>query len=105
PVPRETPRMSTAMAVQSLLQRRTPGFSLEAPFYTSEDIFKLDMEVIFGRHWLQVGVEPDVPEPGDVLVVDVGKTSVLILRDDDMQIRAYHNVCRHRGARLVLQER
>ncbi|MGQ9364941.1 aromatic ring-hydroxylating oxygenase subunit alpha [Azospirillum sp. ST 5-10] len=93
------------MAVQSLLQRRTPGFSLEAPFYTSEDIFKLDMEVIFGRHWLQVGVEPDVPEPGDVLVVDVGKTSVLILRDDDMQIRAYHNVCRHRGARLVLQER
>lgn len=97
--------MSTPIAVQTLLQRRVPGFSLEAPFYTSEDIFKLDMEVIFGRHWLHVGVEPDVPEPGDVMVVDVGKTSVLILRDDDMQVRAFHNVCRHRGARIVLQEK
>jgi Rieske 2Fe-2S family protein len=36
-----------------------------------------------------------------VFVVDIGKTSVLIVRDDDLQIRAFHNVCRHRGARLV----
>lgn len=91
--------------VETLLKRRQPWHSLESPFYTSEDIFTLDMAIIFGRHWLQVGVEPDVPEPGDVMVVEVGKTSIIILRDDDMRIRAFHNVCRHRGARIVLEEK
>jgi glycine betaine catabolism A len=97
--------MSAEASIETLLKRRKPGHSLEAAFYTSEEIFRLDMEVIFGRHWLHVGVEPDVPEPGDVMVVNLGKSSVLILRDDDMQIRAFHNVCRHRGARIVLDDK
>lgn len=87
--------------LSALLRRRAPGYSLEAPFYTSPDIFEADMAAIFGRHWIFVGVEPDVPEPGDVMVVDVGRNSVLIVRDDEGGVRAYHNVCRHRGARLV----
>nr|WP_295825979.1 aromatic ring-hydroxylating dioxygenase subunit alpha [uncultured Azospirillum sp.] len=97
--------MSSEISIEALLTRRKKGHSLEAPFYTSEEIFKLDMEIIFGRHWLHVGVEPDVAEPGDVMVVDIGKTSVIIMRDDDMELRAYHNVCRHRGARIILQEK
>ncbi len=97
--------MSSEISIEALLTRRKKGHSLEAPFYTSEEIFKLDMEIIFGRHWLHVGVEPDVAEPGDVMVVDIGKTSVIVMRDDDMELRAYHNVCRHRGARIILQEK
>ncbi|MCW4113543.1 aromatic ring-hydroxylating dioxygenase subunit alpha [Aurantimonas sp. MSK8Z-1] len=88
-----------------LLRRRRPGYSLEAPFYTNPEIFEADLEVIFGRHWIFVGVEPDVPEPGDVMVVDVGRNSVAIVRDDDGAVRAFHNVCRHRGARLVHEEK
>ena len=88
-------------SVNDLIARRKAGHSLEADFYTRQDIFETDMALIFHRHWIYVGVEPDVPEPGDVAVVDIGKTSVLIVRDDDNQIRAFHNVCRHRGARLV----
>jgi len=88
-------------SLAQLVARRKAGHSLEADLYTRPDIFQTDMDLIFGRHWIYVGVEPDVPEPGDVFVVDIGKTSVLIVRDDDMQIRAFHNVCRHRGARLV----
>ncbi|ACL58313.1 aromatic ring-hydroxylating oxygenase subunit alpha [Methylobacterium nodulans] len=95
----------TPTPLQRLLQERRPGYTLQAPFYTSPEIFEADMEVIFGRHWIYVGVEPDVPEPGDVMVVDIGKTSVAIVRDDDEQIRAFHNVCRHRGARLVHEEK
>jgi methyl-accepting chemotaxis protein len=45
---------------------RQPGYSLAQPFYTSPEIFETDLDVIFGRHWIYVGVEPDVPEPGDV---------------------------------------
>ncbi len=89
----------------SELTHRRKGHTLEAPFYTDPSIFDADMDVIFGRHWLFVGVEPDVPEPGDVMVVDIGKNSVMILRDDDGEVRAFHNVCRHRGARLIHDEK
>ncbi len=90
-----------ASPLLGLVQRRRPGYSLDAPFYTSPAIFELDLEIIFGRHWIYVGVEPDVPEPGDTMVVEIGRYSILVLRDDEMEIRAFHNVCRHRGARLV----
>lgn len=95
----------TPTPLQRLLRERRPGYTLPAPFYLSPEIFEADMEVIFGRHWIYVGVEPDVPEAGDVMVVDIGKTSVAIVRDDDNEVRAFHNVCRHRGARLVHDEK
>ena len=87
--------------ILELMRGRKPGHSLEAPFYTDSGLFATDMAMIFGRHWLCVGVEPDLAEPGDAMTVDVGPWSVVIVRDDDMAIRAFHNVCRHRGARLV----
>ncbi|MFA5121747.1 SRPBCC family protein [Zavarzinia sp.] len=93
------------IALDALIARRRPGYSLEAPFYSSPEVFAADMELIFGRHWIFVGVEPDVPEPGDCYTVEIGTSPVLILRDDDMQIRAFHNVCRHRGAKLVDREK
>lgn len=86
--------------IRALVARREKGYTLEAPFYTSEALFDVDMAAIFKRHWIQVGVAPDVPEPGDFITVDIGNDSILIVRDDDMRIRALHNVCRHRGARL-----
>lgn len=88
-----------------LLLRRRPGYMLEAPFYTDPHIFKTDLGLIFGRHWVFVGLEPDVPEPGDVMTVRIGNASILIARDDDNEIHAMHNVCRHRGAQLVSEEK
>src|SRR5262245_50955757 len=93
--------MSIPVSAEELLRRRKPGHSLEAPFYTSREIFDLDLDVIFGRHWIYIGVEPDMPEPGDCMTVEIGTASVLMIRGEDMQIRAFHNVCRHRGARLI----
>ena len=95
----------TTTPLLSLLRRRRPNYSLEAPFYTSPEVFAADLEAIFEQTWLFVGVEPDVPEPGDAMTVDIGSNAVLIVRDDDNEIRAFHNVCRHRGARLVHDEK
>jgi len=97
--------MKVADNIRSLVARRQTGYSLEAAFYLDQDIFDLDMEMIFGRHWIQVAVEPDVPEPGDFVTVEIGRNSILIVRDDDMSIKAYHNVCRHRGSRLLVEEK
>ncbi|MCW2869870.1 aromatic ring-hydroxylating dioxygenase subunit alpha [Actinacidiphila oryziradicis] len=96
--------MSSVISRQDILgmvRGRRPGYSLEAPFYTSRDVFELDLEAVFGRHWIFVGSEPEVPEPGDYVTVDLGRWSVIVLRDDDENVRAFHNVCRHRGSRLL----
>ena len=97
--------MTAHPSIPDLIARRKPGHNLQADFYTRPDIFEADMAAIFGRHWIYVGVEPDVPEPGDVFVVDIGRASVMIVRDDDEEIRAFHNVCRHRGSRLINQQK
>lgn len=93
------------LLTRELLARRRPGYSLEAPFYLSESILAADMEHIFGKHWIFVAVEPQIPEAGDYITVDFGNNSILIVRDDDMQVKAFHNVCRHRGSRLCASQR
>ena len=90
--------------IDELVQRRVAGQSLEAAFYTDDEVYERDLDVIFARNWIFVAAAAEVPEPGDYLTVDVGARSVIVVRDDDEQVRAWHNVCRHRGSRL-LQER
>jgi Rieske 2Fe-2S family protein len=92
------------LVTRELLARRRPGYSLEAPFYLSDTLLQADMEHIFGKHWIFVAVEPQIPEAGDYITVDFDKHSILITRDDDMQVRAFHNVCRHRGSRLCASQ-
>ncbi|MGW0825760.1 aromatic ring-hydroxylating oxygenase subunit alpha [Streptomyces sp. NPDC002845] len=96
-----TGRRLTRQDVVELVRRRRPGWSLQSPFYNDEDLYQLDVEAIFGRHWFFVGSEPEIPEPGDYVTVEVGRWSVIVLRDDDGGVRAFHNVCRHRGSRLL----
>ncbi|WP_029029410.1 aromatic ring-hydroxylating oxygenase subunit alpha [Salinarimonas rosea] len=90
-----------AVAVEELLARRRPGHSLEAPFYTSAEIFERDLALVFGRHWIFVAVEGEVAEPGDYVTVEIGTASIIVVRDDDGGLAAFHNVCRHRGARIL----
>ncbi|WP_331372750.1 aromatic ring-hydroxylating oxygenase subunit alpha [Sinorhizobium chiapasense] len=88
-------------SISPLLDARADGHSLPAGLYTRDDVFEADLEVFFRRHWICIGLECDVPEPGDATVVDIGNSSLILLRDDDGEIRVVHNVCRHRGARLL----
>ncbi|WP_405845871.1 aromatic ring-hydroxylating dioxygenase subunit alpha [Streptomyces sp. NBC_01518] len=91
--------------VGALVARRPAGQSLEAPFYVSEEFFDLDIEAVFARSWLFVAAEAELPEPGDYVTVTIGSYSVIVVRDDDEDVRAFHNVCRHRGARILDEER
>jgi Rieske 2Fe-2S family protein len=90
--------------VRDLVTRRRRGHSLEAPFYTSDAVYDADLAAVWSRSWLFVAHEVEVPEPGDYVTVDVGPSSVIVIRDDDGVVRALRNVCRHRGSR-VLRER
>ena len=97
--------MNTVINIRDLLLSRIKGNSLAAAFYTNKEIFDFDLNYIFGRHWIYVAVECDIPEAGDYLTVQIGNQPILIVRDDDNEIRAFHNVCRHRGSRLCTEEK
>lgn len=95
----------TKISLANLVANYRRGYSLPAEFYTSPEVFDTDLDIFFHKHWIIAGVVADIPEPGDVRKVDVGTTSILLLRDDDMEVRAFHNVCRHRGARMVNEDK
>ncbi|KQX18701.1 MULTISPECIES: aromatic ring-hydroxylating oxygenase subunit alpha [unclassified Sphingomonas] len=66
-------------------------------------VYELEREKIFRRAWLKVAVAWEIPEIGDYKVKEmpVADTSVLIVRGKDGRIRAFHNVCTHRGNKVV----
>jgi phenylpropionate dioxygenase-like ring-hydroxylating dioxygenase large terminal subunit len=68
----------------------------------SADYFAREREAIFKQVWLKVGRVEEVAQPGDYMVRDfaVLSASVLIARGRDGELRAFHNICRHRGNRL-----
>ncbi|MFI8412160.1 SRPBCC family protein [Paeniglutamicibacter gangotriensis] len=101
PVHHLPPAYEPSAEMTALIARRVPGLCLEAPFYTSEDMLAIDISEIFAKHWIFVATDAEIPEPGDYLTISVGPHSVILLRDDDEEISALHNVCRHRGAMIL----
>ena len=71
--------------------------------YTSQEFFDLEQEQFFPRTWMGVGFECDIPNPGDAMPIMVGKLPIILVRNKKREIKAFHNVCRHR-ATLVLTE-
>ena len=84
----------------ALVANRTAWRSLASDFYTDPELFALDMKAVFERHWIFAATDAEIPDPGDYVTVDFGPYSVIVVRDDDEQVSAFHNVCRHRGARI-----
>jgi phenylpropionate dioxygenase-like ring-hydroxylating dioxygenase large terminal subunit len=72
------------------------------PYYR-DDYFDLEREAIFRRTWLNVGHICELPEAGSFIVrpLEFANASILITRDKDGVIRAFHNVCTHRGTQLT----
>ena len=69
--------------------------------YYDEELLDLEKQHIFKKNWLLVGHINDVPNPRDYLTFDAVGERALIVRDNAGKIHAFHNVCRHRGAKLV----
>lgn len=78
--------------------------TLTADAYRSEDYYTEEQERVFGTSWVGVGVTSEVAVPGAVIVRQVAGRSVIITRNSDNQLRAFLNVCRHRGSRLIKED-
>ena len=70
-------------------------------FYSSQDHFDQEQATLFRRSWVCAGFGHQVPNPGDIAPVIVGGLPLILVRDKESTVRAFHNVCRHRGTRLV----
>ena len=68
--------------------------------YTSSEFMRLEWERIWSKVWLLGAVESDLREAGDFVATEIGRESVLIVRQQDGSVRAFYNVCLHRGNRL-----
>jgi Rieske 2Fe-2S family protein len=74
--------------------------TLPQRYYTDETVFRRETERIFAARWLYVGRASTLAAPGQYVLVDVDADSVIVVRDGAGTVRAFHNVCRHRGTRL-----
>ncbi len=83
-----------------LLDERKPGYSLAQGLYNSQDAFDFDMAAIFGRSWLMVGFDVELPRAGSWMSVPIGPWPVIVTRDRNGDLNAFHNSCRHRGSQI-----
>lgn len=69
----------------------------------SPEFYEVEREAIFRRAWLNLGRIEDLPRPGSYFTktVHAAGASVIVVRDRQGQVRAFHNICRHRGNKLV----
>jgi len=77
------------------------GTTIPAYYYLDPARYQMDERFLAENFWLMVDHESRIPAPGDYFVFEFGRgDSVILVRGDDRTIRAFHNVCRHRGSRL-----
>ena len=81
------------------------GFqSLPRQFYTSETVYKMDIQHYWNHSWIWVGHINQIPNIGDFFLFDYGYESVIIARDKNDSVNAFLNVCRHRGSRVCIEK-
>lgn len=69
----------------------------------SPEYYELERRAVFGRTWLNIGRVEQIPRAGNYFTkeLDAAGTSVVVVRGQDGEVRAFHNICRHRGNKLV----
>src|SRR5262249_30734912 len=91
------PRLPLRIRFMAATQMR---HTLPGRDYWDPEIYELDRERIFFRHWFYVGRIDGLTDPGQFIVADVAGESIIVIRGKDDELRGFYNVCRHRGSRL-----
>ena len=86
--------------IATLFEQRREQHTLPQALYTEPYSFDFDMAAVFAESWLMVGLECELPKTGSYVSMMVGKWPVVITRDKEGTIRAFHNSCRHRGSMI-----
>lgn len=81
------------------------NYQLPAKVFADEEIYRLEQEKLFSRAWIFLGHASEIPQPGDYVLRYIGDTNqVIVVRDELGEIRAFLNMCRHRGMAVCRSE-
>lgn len=79
------------------------GSSLPNLAYTCDDYYALEQQTVFRNQWVFAGFAHQLESIGDMVPVEIAGQPLVLVKQENNSIRAFHNVCRHRGARLVTE--
>jgi nitrite reductase/ring-hydroxylating ferredoxin subunit len=90
------------LPVEEAAKLRGSGALPSRPYH-DPDWYELERKAIFMRTWMHIGHVCEIPEPGNFILreLEFAKASLLIVRGKQGEVRAFHNVCTHRGTQLV----
>src|SRR5262245_31922140 len=90
--------------------RRTPPLgspgvtlveTLHTRYYRDPAVWEAERHQIFAKTWVMIGLEDQIPRPGDYLAEQVASFPVFVQRGDDGSLRGFHNMCPHRAGPIV----
>lgn len=101
---REMLERMVAHAAANATDRSDGPLAIPATLYTCPDRFALEQQKLFRELPLVAGLSQDIPNPGDIMLFEAAGPSILVGRAKDGTVRAFRNMCTHRGAKLLLGE-
>ena len=97
--------MSSFMHIMKLIASHQDGYALSRAFYYESALYEYELEKIWRNSWIFAGFTCQVEKPGDFFTFTIDSDSIIVIRDDDGKVRAFHNVCTHRGTLLYQEEK
>lgn len=91
--------------ISALLKRYQSGFSLEQPFYTSNEVLTAEWESIWKKHWIYAGNTAQLKKSGDYFLYKIHNDEIIIIKGNNDEIYAHNNTCTHRGSAICLEEK
>ncbi len=88
-------------AIARLDNSTSNAVGLTAEAYTSEEFLQRERQSIFTNRWICVGFGADLPNAGNLFPIEVAGMPIVLVRAPQGEIRAFHNICSHRGLQLV----
>ena len=95
---------TSSQLMQRLAANTRVGYSFEQEFYASDAVFKADMDQIISQKWILTGHISKIPNKGDYFLFKIGGEQIIVIRENEGSIRAFFNVCRHRGSTICSAE-
>nr|WP_314872630.1 aromatic ring-hydroxylating dioxygenase subunit alpha [uncultured Pseudomonas sp.] len=92
--------MNSQQSVVGLIQKRKARHALPRELYIDNEVYRQDLEHIWHKDWIFAGHTIELDKPGQYFTLQIGDYPVAVVKGKDGQVRAFHNACRHRGAKV-----
>ena len=77
------------------------SYTIPANYYLDPAVLEREKDAVFYRNWWYAGHQSQLPDPGCYLTVQICEQNIIVIRDRDGELKAYYNVCQHRGHELL----